>query len=144
MNTIFLPLLPLSKGLYGTSLVSTHVVYEGLCVMQRQARLREFLVKNSLSALTQVFEECVPTQSPEKKIVRDVGTLDLSWSRVSLPHENLAKLRDFGFELVQSTPPPTPPHKSENMARLRDFGFELACVWRLTSISPKDRVYRLV
>ena len=33
-------------------------------------------------------------------------TLDLSWSRVSPSPWNLARLRDFGFELVQIIPPP--------------------------------------
>ena len=39
-------------------LVPTHVVCERLSVMQRRARLREFLAQNSLSAPTKVFEKC--------------------------------------------------------------------------------------
>ena len=59
--------------------------------MQQQARLPEFLVQNSLTALTQVFQEC--------------------WSGVHPPskNENLTRLRDFGFDLVWSIPPYHPP-----------------------------------
>ena len=64
LNTIFLPLLPLSQGLCSTPLVSTHVVYERLCIMQRQARLRKILIQNSLSVPTQVFEECGVQSTP--------------------------------------------------------------------------------
>ena len=61
--------------------------------MQRQARLPEILVQNCLSVPTQVFQECLsgippPTHLPTHE------------------NENLARLRDFGFELVWSTPPP--------------------------------------
>ena len=67
----------------------------------------------------------------EMKIVRDVGSLDSTWSRVAPPppNEHLARLKDFGFELVLSTSKanlPIPPHcENENLVRLRDFGFEL-------------------
>ena len=56
-----------------------------LSAMQEQARLREFCAQNSLSAPTQVFVECG---------VR------------STENENLARMRDFGFELIQNIPPP--------------------------------------
>ena len=74
----------------------------------------------------------------------------LVWSTPT-PNENLAWLRDFGFELVWSTTPPpspppmkiwpdcetldfswsvVPPPPNVNLARLRDFGFQL--VWITT------------
>ena len=62
---------------------------------------------------------CPPSPlPPQMKIVRDVGTSDLTWSRVPpIPQKwklsemlgqnvNLARLKNFGFELVQSTPSP--------------------------------------
>ena len=50
-------------------------------------RLQEFLGQNSQSAPTRVFQECgihpAPhLPAPEMKIVRDVGTSDLTWSRL--------------------------------------------------------------
>lgn len=58
-----------------------------LSAMQQQARLREFLVQNSLSAATQVFQEC--------------------WYGLHAhPHpnnENLGRSWHFGFVLVWST-----------------------------------------
>ena len=39
----------------------------------------------------------------------------------SIENENLARLSDFEFGLVQSTPSP----ENENLARLKDFRFEL-------------------
>ena len=118
-------------------LVSTHMVCERLPAMQEQTRLVKFLVQNSLSAPTQVFEECGATYPPpppplpkfgqdlglqvwicpptlppqtNSKIWPDWGTLDFSWSRVHSPppNENLARLRDFGCELGQSNNPPPP------------------------------------
>ena len=69
-------------------------------------QLQEFLVQN--------LEECDVQSTPppplSMKIVREVGTSGLSWSLVLylLPeNENLARLRDFGFELVLSTPLPS-------------------------------------
>ena len=47
-----------------SDLVSTHVVCERISAMQEQARLPEFLVQNSLSAPTQVFEECGAQSTP--------------------------------------------------------------------------------
>ena len=44
-------------------------------------RLQEFCAENSLSAPTQVFAECF-VQYPELKIVREVGTSGLTWSRI--------------------------------------------------------------
>ena len=61
-------------------LVCTHVVCERLSAMQERARLGAFLVQNTLSAPTQAFEEC-----GAQKIVRDVGRLGWSWSRVPHP-----------------------------------------------------------
>ena len=112
-------------------LVYTHVVCERLSAMQEQARLPEFLVQNSLSAPTQVFQECwsaLPlTPPPPMKIWTDLGTLDLSWSGlpplwwkfgqilalwilVGLdyphPNKNLARCWHFGFKLVWITSPP--------------------------------------
>ena len=46
--------------------------------MQRQDRLPEFLVQNSLSAPTQVFQECWPEPHPpppKMQIWTDLGTL---------------------------------------------------------------------
>ena len=52
--------------------------FKFLSAMQQQARLREFLVQNSLSAATQVFQECwsgLPSPYPPKmKIWTDLGT----------------------------------------------------------------------
>ena len=52
-------------------------------------QLVEILVKNSLSASTQVFQECwsgapLPLLPPPPKmeILADLGTLDLTWSGV--------------------------------------------------------------
>ena len=90
-------------------LVYTHVVCERLSAMQEQARLPEFLVQNSLSAPTQVFQECwsglQPPPLENKKLARTwhMG-FELVWSTPTL-NENLARLRDFGSELVWSRPP---------------------------------------
>ena len=57
-------------------LVYTHVVCDRLSAMQEQARLPEFLVQNSLSAPTQVFQECwsgLPLPPPSMKICHDVN-----------------------------------------------------------------------
>ena len=114
-------------------LVSTHVVCERLSVKQQQARLGESLVQNILTAPTQAFEEC-----GAQKIVRDVGRLGLSWSRVPHPqipcplprlNENLARLRDFGFQLVQSPPSPR---------NVCVCACVCVCVWRLIAVSPAD------
>ena len=45
-------------------LVSTHVVCERLSVMHYTFQLPEFLVQNSMSAPTQVFQECWSEPSP--------------------------------------------------------------------------------
>ena len=74
-------------------------------------QLPEFLVQNSLSVPTQVFQEC------------------------GVQSTSLAILRDFGFELFHNSPPPASA-TNENLARLRDFGFEL--VW---SIPPPQGTY---
>ena len=69
-------------------LVSTHIVSERLSEMQQQARLQELLVQNSLSAPTQVFQECwsgVPPPPP--------------------PNENLDRSRHLGFQLVHFQQP---------------------------------------
>ena len=58
----------------GILLVSTYVVCERLSVMQRQARLPEFFVQNSLSASTQVFQECWHEPPPQEN-----ADLDRSW-----------------------------------------------------------------
>ena len=55
--------------------VSLHTQCVRLSARQEQARLREFCVKK--------FLECSPP-TPEMKIVTEVGTSGLSWSRVPL------------------------------------------------------------
>ena len=62
------------------------MVCERLPAMQEQTRLVKFLVQNSLSAPTQVFEECGATYSPP-------------------PFQNLVRTWDFRFEFVL---PPSP------------------------------------
>ena len=70
-----------------SDLVSTHVVCERISAMQEQARLPEFSVQNSLSAPTQVFEECGAQSTPPPTPTMKIWT----W--------------DFGFQLVQSNTP---------------------------------------
>ena len=57
---------------------------ERLSVMQEQARLVKFLEQNSLSAPTQVFEECGVQNTP--------------------PNEKLDRTWDFEFWVVKNTP----------------------------------------
>ena len=60
-----------------SSLVSTYVVFERLSVMHYTSHLPEFLVQNSLSAPTQVFQECWSEPPPPLKMQKrtDLGTL---------------------------------------------------------------------
>ena len=60
--------------------MKTSSVGEIICDGGPSLDLETFVFKNSLSAPTQVFEECSvqSTPPPEMKIVREVGTLDLS------------------------------------------------------------------
>ena len=167
---------------------------ERLYAMQQQARLPEFLVQNSLTAPTQVFQECwsgVNPPPPKMKIWLDWGTLDLTWSGVShLITPPMKILLDWGtldlswsgvspqmkifldwgtldlswsgvspqmkifldwgtLDLSWSGVPPLPTN--ENLARLGEFGFQLVwskffskmlvcffgtCIWqRLNSIN---------
>ena len=77
-------------------------------------QLPEFCAQNSLSVPTQVFEECgvqsfpSPPPSPENEI--------------------LARLMDFGFELVQSNLHPPPPQR------------DLRGSWFVETLSSKDTV----
>ena len=107
------------------SLVSTYVVCVRLSVMHYTFQWPEFLIKNSLSAPTQIFQEC--------------------WSGVPPPpHENLRRSWHFGFELVWNTPPQhhtTPPPKNENLCRSWHFGFEL--VWSIPPASEFQENYLL-
>ena len=77
-------------------LVSTHVVCERLSAMQEQASLPEFLVKNSLSAPAQVFQQywSSPLSAPPPR----PPTKNENWI-------------GFRFELVWSTPPPAKKRK---------------------------------
>ena len=81
--------------------------------------------------------EYTPTPPPrlEMKTWPDWGTLDLSWSRVPpLPSpKNLSRLRDFGFELVQSIPY-TPQH-THKWKFGQDSGFELVPMIYITRSS---------
>ena len=89
-----------------------------------------YCVQNSLSTPTKIFEECgiqSISPSPQMKIVRNVGTLGLTWSRV-LPtkkNENLARLRDFGFELVHGPEYPTPPPKKRKLGQIEGLWIAL-------------------
>ena len=80
-------------------LVSTHVVCERLTAMQQQARLPEFLVQNSLSAPTQVFQECWSGVPPPWK-----WKFGQIWHLgFDPPNEKLDRSWHFGFELVWNT-----------------------------------------
>ena len=106
-------------------LVSTHVVYERLSVMQELAWAVRILCSKFLECPIQVFEECGVQSTPPPENGNLIRTLDLVWSKVTpLPFKNekLVRTWDFGFELVQSTPTPT---RNENWVRTWDFGLEL-------------------
>ena len=77
--------------------------------MQEQARLLEFLVQNSLSAPTQVFEECGVQSTPHlptpMKTWPDwgLGQIEGLWIWVGPEYSakwKLGQIEDFGFELV--------------------------------------------
>ena len=83
-------------------------------------QLPELCAQNSLNVHIQVFEECgIQIPPPKKKIVREVRTLGLSWSRVPpYPHENLVRT------LTSETPRVSPPYP-ENLVRILDFDFRV-------------------
>ena len=151
--TFFVVLVSMLTTLYYVwfSLVCTHIVCERLSVMQDQAWAVKIVCLKFLECPTEVFEECgvqsIPP--PQKcKFGQDLGLQVWVGPESPIPspplHEQLVRTWDFGFELVQSTPPPPmniwpvfvtldlswsrghPP--SQNMVGMS--------VWKLTAVSP--------
>ena len=68
-------------------LVSTYVPCETLSTMQQEARLPQFLVQNSLSAHTQVFQKCWSRVPPPSQILKFCQDLALGiWVGLEYPH----------------------------------------------------------
>ena len=114
-------------------LVSTYVVCERLSVMHYTFQLPEFLVQNSLSAPTQVFQECwsgVPPLPENETLGRSWHFgFGLVWITTPLPWKMkiCAYLGTLNLRLVWSIPPP-----NENL--------DGAHMWRLISVSPVDTI----
>ena len=86
--------------LYFNLLVSTHVVFERLSVMQGLQSLPwQIFSQNSLSVPPLKYFRNVgldhhPLPSPHMKISADLGTLDLSWSGVPPPSPQKMKISE--------------------------------------------------
>ena len=77
------------------TLVSRDEVCDRLSMMQQQAWLRTFCVPILQSAPSLKYWSRFTPTHPHMKIVRDVGTYGLNWSRAPLPCNN-EKMADFG------------------------------------------------
>ena len=111
-------------------LVSTYVVCERLSVMHYTCQLPEFLVQNSLSAPTQVFQECwsepPPPPPPKMQIWTDLGTL--GWVGLDHHHHPPPNKMQIWTDLGSTTPP---PHHAY-LDRSWDFGLS----WSITPPTP--------
>ena len=130
-------------------------------MMHYTFQLPEFLVQNSLSAPTQVFQECKsepPPASPPPPNADFVQILALwvesVWTTTPPPTTENADLdRSWHFGLSWSGPKiPTPPPKNADLDRSWHFGlswsgppppphqFQGAHMWRPIAVSPVDTI----
>ena len=95
----------------GYYIVSLHRrnVWETICdARASRVKLGKYFAQNSLSAPTQVFEECwsgVPPPSLKMEIWSGLGTLGFELVRSLPPPWKFGQHLAFGFEMVWSSPP---------------------------------------
>ena len=131
---------------------STHIVWERLSAMHYHIPVTRIFGSKVLecphSSIWGMW--CLEYPPPHWKLSEILGLW--VWLGPEYPsplprNENLARLRDFGFQLVQKTPPPLPP-RNGNLARLRGFGFELVqkkrWLGQIEGMPSRYQGYRLV
>ena len=110
--------------------------------MQRQARLPECLVQNSLRAPTQVFQECwsQPPPLPPNADLDRSRHFGLSWSDPP-PPENADLDRSWHFGLSWSGPLLLPPPQNADLDRSWHFGLSWSGPPPLPPPTPKMHIW---